>query len=91
MEIKHSLLLLKAKSTLLQACRLPPTESAVGETVKILADSHEQPWCSPGASKPRREGHAGDVSLGSGMWGRYGSEQLGVMEAPDSRVAVLAH
>lgn len=25
------------------------------------------------------------------MWGRYGSEQAGIMEAPDSRVAVLAH
>lgn len=66
-------------------------ELGVGETVKVLLDSHEQPWGSPETPKPRREGHTGDVSLGGRVWGGYGSEQAGIVEAPDSRVAVLAH
>lgn len=66
-------------------------ELAVGETVKVLPDSHEQPRGSLEASELRREGHAGNVSLGSGIWGGYGSEQVGIVEAPDSCVAVLAH
>lgn len=70
---------------------LHPVESVVGETVKVLLDGHEQPWGSPEAPEPRREGHTGDVRLGGGVWGRYGSQQAGIMEAPDSRVAVLAH
>lgn len=76
------------KSTLLQAAA---AESAVGETVKVLLDSHEQPWCSLGATEPRGEGHTGNVGSGGGVRGGYGSEQVGVVEAPDSRVAVLAH
>ena len=71
--------------------RLYPVELGVGETVKVLLDSHEQPWGSPEAPEPRREGHTGYVSLRGRMWRGYGSEQAGVMEAPDSRVAVLAH
>ena len=71
--------------------RLHPVELGVGETIKVLLDGHEQSWGSPETPKPRREGHTGDVSLGGGVWGRYGSEQAGVVEAPDSRVAVLAH
>lgn len=71
--------------------RLLPAELAVGEIVKVLLDSHEQPRRSLDASKPRREGHTGNVGLGGGVWGGYGSEQVGIVEAPDSRVAVLAH
>lgn len=71
--------------------RLHPAESAVGEIVKVLLDGHEQPRRSPEAPKPRREGHTGNVGPGGGVWGGYGSEQVGVVEAPDPGVAVLAH
>lgn len=72
-------------------CRLLSAELAVREVVKVLLDGHEQPRRSPDAPEPRREGHTGDVGPGGGMWGGYGSEQVGIAEAPDSRVAVLAH
>lgn len=73
------------------ACRLLSAELAVREVEKVLLDGHEQPRCSLHTPKPRREGHTGNVGPGGGMWGGYGSEQVGISEAPDSRVAVLAH
>lgn len=54
--------------------RLYPVELGVGETVKVLLDSREQPWGSPEAPELRREGHTGEVSLRGKMWGGYGSE-----------------
>lgn len=64
---------------------------AVGEVVEVLLDGQEQPRGAPHAPEPRGEGHAGNVGPGGGMWGGYGSEQVGIAEAPDPRIAVLAH
>lgn len=74
-----------------RSSRLLPAESAVGETVEVLLHGHEQPRRPPEAPEPRREGHTGNVGPGGGVWGGYGPEQLGIVQAPDSRVAVLAH
>lgn len=70
--------------------RMHPVELAVGEAVKVLLDGHEQPGCSLGTSEVRGEGDTGDAGPGSGVWGGYGSKQAGIVEAPNSCVAVLA-